>query len=368
MSGTEVGVGARVICTVGMHRSGTSLVSRMLNLLGVHLGPDDRVSATGEDNKKGYWEHRSFVEINDEILARFGGRWDELPAFPPGWPRDPRLLDLGDKARRLRAEDFAAEPLWGWKDPRSCVTLPFWQQVFGPMRYVLCIRNPRAVAASLARRNGISSGKAERLWLAHLQAGLSHTSGQPRMFVFYDDIIYDWPLELRRMAGFMGHPERGEDPRVHEAVGRFIDDEMRHHRGSLEDLAGDPRIAFPTTALYTALRGHARSGRSNQRALDLIGARALETWDATAATAAERDRLSAENREQAAAITALSAALRAIHASRAWGLVLLFRRLVVHLLPAGTRRRRAFDAVLGRMARRLPSPRAPRNVAGLPTA
>ena len=441
MSGTEGAADAIVVCTVGMHRSGTSLVSRMLNLLGMHLGRSERVSGSAEDNPKGFWEHRSFVEIDDEILARFGGRWDELPPFPPAWPRDPRLLDLREKARRLLAEEFAAEPLWGWKDPRTCLTLPFWQDVVGPMRYVMCIRDPRAVVASLTRRNGISSERAERLWLAHLQAGLAHTSGQPRMFVFYEDIIDDWPPELRRMAAFMGDPERAEDPRVQEAVGQFIDKEMCHHRGSPEDLAGDARIAFPTTALYLALRGHARSrnttvgdavglngaGRSIHRTLDLIAARALEMWDRTAAmaamaaerdrlarenreqavvtalgaalqertaaerdrlarenreqaaatalgaalqerTAAERDRLARENREQAAANTALSAALQEIHASRTWRLVVFSRRVVVHLLPAGTRRRRAFDAVLGRMARRFVSPRAPRDVADLPTA
>ena len=81
---------ASVICTLGMHRSGTSLVSRMLGLLGVRLGPDERVLTAGEDNPKGYWEHRSFVDLNDEILPRFGGRWDEAPgscarASPSTW-------------------------------------------------------------------------------------------------------------------------------------------------------------------------------------------------------------------------------------------------------------------------------------------
>src|SRR5262245_9181936 len=90
-----------VICTVGMHRSGTSAVSRMLNLVGVHLGPDERVQTTGPDNPTGYWEHRSFVDINDEILARFGGRWDEPPSFPAGWPDDARLGDLREQARQL---------------------------------------------------------------------------------------------------------------------------------------------------------------------------------------------------------------------------------------------------------------------------
>ena len=406
---------ASVICTLGMHRSGTSLVSRMLGLLGVRLGPDERVLTAGGDNPKGYWEHRSFVDLNDDILARFGGRWDEAPAFPPSWPRDPRIQDLREKARNLLKEDFAEEPLWGWKDPRTCLTLPFWQDLIGPMRYVMCVRNPCAVVASLTRRNGMSSEDAERLWLTHVQASLAHTSGQPRLFVFYEDVIDDWPLELRRMATFIGGPERADDPRVHEAVEEFVENEMCHHRMSMEDLAGDPRISFPTQGLYLAMRGHARprstpvsdaldpdrAGRSVQKALDLLGARALETQDRAAAQAAECHALTRANQAQAATIATLSSerderalreqrslvsiaslesdlrsvtldrdaqarkseaaleALEEVHRSSAWRLVTFIRKVIVDLLPAGTRRRRIFNSIVWRVARRLPSPRRP---------
>jgi len=337
-----------VICTVGMHRSGTSLVSRMLNLLGVHLGADELVSRAGHDNRKGYWEHDALVDVSDEILALFGGRWDEPPALAAGWQSDPRLLDLKERARHLLAEHFAAAPLWGWKDPRTCLTLPFWQDVIGPMRYVLCVRDPRAVVASLAGRNGIDVGKAERLWLAHVEASLVHTSGQPRMFVFYEDVMDDWLAELRRMAAFIGTPERAEDPQVREAVGRFVDGEMCHHRGSLEELAGDERIGFPTKGLYLAIRGHAASrstpagdarslngvGQGVHRTLDLIAARAFESWSRAADMAAERERLMGENREQAAAIGDLRASLQEIHESRAWRLATFLARAVRRVFPA----------------------------------
>jgi hypothetical protein len=471
---------ARVICTLGMHRSGTSLVSRMLGLLGVQLGPDERVLTAGEDNPKGYWEHRSFVDLNDEILARFGGQWDEPPAFPASWHLDPGLADLRERARELVARDFGAQPVWGWKDPRTCLTLPFWQHVIGPLRYVVCVRNPCAVAASLTRRSGMSAEKADRLWLRHVQATLAHTSGQPRVVVFYEDLIDEWQPELRRLAAFVGHPERAEDPRVREAVGEFLEREMCHHRMSMEDLAGDPRISFPTQGLYLALRGHLspalpavdaapapdRAGRGVHKALDLLGARALEAWERAAALSAVRDRLAGESQAQAAALAALAterdrlaaeagalaaerdrlaseagalgaerdrlaaaaaalgqqasalaaecrqlsaerselelqekrslqsiaglesslramildrdgqareaeAALRALEeigASSAWRLVTFARSLITGVLPAGTRRRRAFDVVLRRLARRLPAPRSQRTVAGLRAA
>src|SRR5687767_636825 len=80
---------ARAICVLGMHRSGTSLVSRLLHLLGVYLGPQESISNTGEDNPTGYWEHSGFVRLNEELLARLGGRWDAPPALTPGWFADP---------------------------------------------------------------------------------------------------------------------------------------------------------------------------------------------------------------------------------------------------------------------------------------
>ncbi len=163
----------------------------------------------------------------------------------------------GSGRASLLADTFAAEPLWGWKDPRTCLTLPFWQDLVGPMRYVMCIRNPRAVAASLTRRNALSVEEADWLWLAHTQASLAETSGQPRMFVFYEDLLTDWPAELHRMAAFIGHPDRAGDPRVHDAVGAFLEAQLCHHRSSMEDLVGDARISLPTKGLYVALKDHA---------------------------------------------------------------------------------------------------------------
>jgi hypothetical protein len=420
--------GRMVICTLGMHRSGTSVVSRILNLLGVHLGADQAVAHTGPDNPKGYWEHHPLALLNDEILARFAGQWDEPPALPPSWPRDPRLADLREKARRLLTEDFAAEPVWGWKDPRTCLTIPFWQDLIGSISYVICVRNPCAVVASLSLRDGMSAEKAERLWLTHVQSSLAGTSGQRRMFVFYEDIMDDWAPELRRMAAFIGHPERAEDPRVHALVGEFLEKGLCHHRMSMEDLAGNPRISFAAKGLYLTLRGHApratagddvfrldRANGSVQKTLDLFGAWALETWGRTVSMTAQHDVLARENQAQAATIEVLSAersrlaaeggalaekalalsaechelavresrllqstailesnlrsvtlerdgqareseaavqALQEIRASFAWRLVTFSRHVIVGLLPAGTRRRRVFNAVLRRIAPR----------------
>jgi O-antigen biosynthesis protein len=386
LGGAVSGPGPRVVCTLGMHRSGTSLVSRMLNLLGVALGPDGPISRTGADNPKGYWEHQSIVDINDAILARFGGRWDQPPAFPAAWPRDARLDDLRREAQRLLARDFAAEPLWGWKDPRTCVTLPFWQDVVGPMHYVICVRNPRAVMASLTHRNGIGAEAAEGLWLTHVQASLEHTSGQPRLFVGYEDLLEDWAPELRRLAAFLGEPRRAEDPAVQRAVAEFLEGEMCHHRTSPRELGADAAVSYSTKAIYLAVAAQAAPRRGT---LEVLGAQGLVAKARTESLLAERAHLARETQAQAAAIAGLKAELRTViaerdqqmreteaalavlhevQASSAWRLATLARRGIARALPPGTRRRELFNAVLWRVARRLPASRARRAVAGPRTA
>src|SRR5262249_49785868 len=160
----------RVVCILGMHRSGTSVITRILNLLGVDLGPEARLQGPRPDNPRGFWEHEPFVRIDDDILSRFGGSWSAPPAFPPGWERGPDVLDLRARARIAAAESCAVAALWGWKDPRACLTLPFWQAVLPPMHYVICFRSVVEVARSLERREGFTLERGARLWVAHVAA------------------------------------------------------------------------------------------------------------------------------------------------------------------------------------------------------
>jgi len=254
-----------VVCTLGMHRSGTSLVSRMLNLLGVELGPSESMLGIAADNPKGHWEHHEITLLNEEILAAFGGSWHEPPALPEAWTSDPRLADVRDRAEQLLMRDFGTSSMWGWKDPRTCVTLPFWQNVVGEMRYVLCIRNPLAVMASLLERNGMDVEIVDPLWLRHVQSSLDHTSGLPRLLVFYEDVLSDGARELGRMAAFIGRPERAEDPQVRDDVAHFLEQKLWHHRPSAESLAANGRVSLTTKRLYLSLTGQE----------DLIAAHAL---------------------------------------------------------------------------------------------
>ena len=61
-----------VVCVLGMHRSGTSLVARVLNVLGVDLGPEEHLMRPSSANPTGHWENKPITGINDEILSDSG--------------------------------------------------------------------------------------------------------------------------------------------------------------------------------------------------------------------------------------------------------------------------------------------------------
>src|SRR5947209_4587623 len=87
-----------VVCVLGTHRSGTSLTARLVSLLGVYLGPKERLVGASSANPRGFWEHRDMQRLDREIFLRFGGTWRDPPLFPRGWVRSTQVADLRQHA------------------------------------------------------------------------------------------------------------------------------------------------------------------------------------------------------------------------------------------------------------------------------
>ena len=223
------------VCVLGMHRSGTSLVAGLLRELGVDLGPDEALLPADSNNESGYFELRELVHLNNDILAELGGSWDQPPDLSPGWEGSEQLAELRDSARELLIRQFAGSPLWGWKDPRTCLTLSLWQALAPDLRYVLCVRNPADVVRSLRERGeGAAQSPAEhgRNWLLHTASALRLTEGRPRMLVHYERFFDDSERELRGLARFIDREERLEDPGARERMAGFIDPALMHTRSA----------------------------------------------------------------------------------------------------------------------------------------
>src|SRR2546421_109687 len=168
--------GQQVLLVLGSNRAGTSAITRILWLLGVELGPKEHLlGAIPGDNERGFNEHRGIIAINDGVLHQFDGTWDRPPGLAPGWARDRRLDLLRSRARQLITQDFANCPLWGFKDPRTSLTLDFWRTLVRPDAFVICHRHPLAAAHSLKRRNGIALADGVALWAHYTAAAIAAT-------------------------------------------------------------------------------------------------------------------------------------------------------------------------------------------------
>src|SRR5262245_27276399 len=104
------------ICIAGMHRSGTSMVSKMLHLMVVYLGNPSDLMPSRPEKSDGFWEHSKFVKINDQILNELGGGWDFVPE-ESAW-QDADFTYLNEDISAL-CKEFEGRDPWGWKDPRN---------------------------------------------------------------------------------------------------------------------------------------------------------------------------------------------------------------------------------------------------------
>lgn len=237
------------IFVLGMHRSGTSAVTRVLGLLGVHLGNPSEMNPTDDGNPRGYWERREVLALDEEILAALEASWCEpLPA-------DPARLHARDRAsfeKRAASIVSSLDPHrpWALKDPRFCLLLPLWRAVLTSPLCVLVHRDPLEVARSLRTRNGFPLPLGLALWESHARAALSSSEGLPRLLVSYPSLVDD-PVGtagnlVRRLAD-LGVVPPGSVPE--RALLEFVSPSLRRERSVPSE-----RREFLTTAQAELLR------------------------------------------------------------------------------------------------------------------
>ena len=258
-----------VICIIGMHRSGTSMVARLLNLCGLDLGPSEQLEPPNESNPQGHFENKLFLGINDALLGHFGGSWYKPPLFTEGWEYDPPLEQIIQEARVLLST-FTKSSQWGWKDPRTTVLLPFWKSLIPGLRFVICIRSPLEVAKSLAKRDRIPIQKGIYLWNQYMRAAIRDTEGCHRIFTFYEDFFKDASLEINRLIDFCGLQKPDDLSILHNAISR----ELKHHTSETLELLNEDKVITEYKLFYICLRALTRDGfacsKSNSTREDLI--------------------------------------------------------------------------------------------------
>jgi hypothetical protein len=235
------------VYVLGMHRSGTSAVTRVVNLLGVPIGRAEKLMLARDDNPAGFWEHVGLMDVNDAVLARLGGAWDAPP--------EPSLVD--DELQKLARDEFDATydgDRFVFKDPRVSLLLPFWRAVLGARAAtaIVVLRNPLDIASSLLHRNELARSYSLALWEHYTRTVLRDTAGLAVLVVDYDALVDSPPSTVDALRSFLStHDELGGEADEAE-ISSYLTGAMRHSRTAREKLDTDPRVTAEQRALYDA--------------------------------------------------------------------------------------------------------------------
>ena len=184
-----------IMVVLGMPRSGTSLCSHVLSVLGTDMtDPIERQPA----NAHRHWERMELRAFHDQILDVFGRAYNspthDLP-LPIAWWADPQVQAIRQEIVAFLRRRIPEGGLFGFKDPRAARLLPVWHQVFEELKlapkFVLCLRNPAQVARSLAARDGLDLDLGEYRWFCYMAEALANLQDQKVCTIEYEDWFGD---------------------------------------------------------------------------------------------------------------------------------------------------------------------------------
>ncbi|MGC4103193.1 sulfotransferase [Ferruginibacter sp.] len=137
---------AKVLVVVGMHRSGTSLITQWLNRCGLFIGSNLVGPAIG--NLNGHFEDADFLRIHQKLLRK-----RRLPESGLIFKDLPELSELEKTELKgiIESKNRKHEE-WGWKEPRTSLFLGEYNELIPGAFYVVVVRSFNATVNSLVTR------------------------------------------------------------------------------------------------------------------------------------------------------------------------------------------------------------------------
>gem|GEM_PF-1756136 len=250
------------VAIVGSGRCGTSMVTRMLNFCGLYIGGSSEMfDAADSCNPTGYWEHRAFREINNQILEHYSGNELLPPVLKENWEFDESLDPLVIRAKEVISVLSRHGRNWGWKDPRTSLTLPFWQRLIPDLKVIVCVRNPLEVVrsfedllagyGSIGNFLGIDQGLMN--WYTFNASVIAATTPENRMFTFYEDYFPEFREPLSQLLQFAGLNALEKGSALDRRVSGLHDPSLKHHHRTTDELLDDQATPGRVKDLYLSI-------------------------------------------------------------------------------------------------------------------
>lgn len=270
------GSSRKALLVLGMHRSGTSALTRVLNLLGADIPGE--VMPPQEDNPLGYWEPAGIIAIHSRIFAALGTSWHDPLPLPGEWFGSAQARQFAAEILDFLRAHLAQSRLFVIKDPRLCRLVPLWRDVLNRFEaepiFILNLRHPLEVAESLQRRNMFSLERGALLWLLNTLYAERATRSGRRAVVSYEDLLADWKACAARIGAELGIRFPNDAGRVAGEVAKSLLGEFRHHRHAGEDFGAMGPYGGWVKTVYTLFCGRGQDSLqpSDLQALDRVAA------------------------------------------------------------------------------------------------
>lgn len=262
------------ILVAGMHRTGTSAITRVLSLLGLEL-PRHLVPGVRDNNDLGFWESAPISQAHDGFLASIGSAWDDVSPIARSVFASARADQFAVELRQALRSEYGNSSLFVVKDPRLCRLIPVWVAAlegFGARpSFVITTRNPLEVAGSLKARDGFTPTKSCLLWLRHVLDAERDSRGFPRVFVSYERLLRDWVTTTDRIARELQLFWPRADHETHVEIEAYLSSALRHHSFDYSDLrARSDVVEWVKQAFETVSRAATDTGGLDSELLDEI--------------------------------------------------------------------------------------------------
>lgn len=205
----------KVIIILGMHRSGTSVLTQICQSMGAYLGEKNELMSARADNPDGFFENNEIVCINEKILYLSGRKWYDLEPVNLDFDNS-QIISAARELESIIRKMLQKNDIVAIKDPRIALILPLWNKVLNELKvqvdYIWEFRNPLEVADSLRRRDGYSRRHSLLLWVHYNLCILDFLKDRNYLLINYKDILGNSQVlnELSRVFNVQMNKELNE--------------------------------------------------------------------------------------------------------------------------------------------------------------
>lgn len=233
----------KLVLVVGSGRSGTSAITRALQVLGIDLG-DTLMPANPEFNRKGYFEDLEVFDFNNRLFEKIGSVWHDLSPVDlhrlTGCEQEARCIDL--LTRKLDKKE-----VFGLKDPQISRIITFWSDIARQINvadyYIIALRHPLSVARSLSRYTGFSIARCLEIWYTFTIDALNTSVSGRRVVISYENMLRSPAVEISRIAKVIGVPFDRNSALFRTYSESFLDNADNHN--IIDEIANDDLKHLP---------------------------------------------------------------------------------------------------------------------------